>query len=1469
MKKISDFRFPISDWLSCGVRRAKLAILGREHHPGEFPAIANRKSQTGNPERGAALVVTLAILVLVTVLVLSLFLSVTSERTESAAAANQGDAQRLAAGVVDLVKSTITQATTGFESDAAGVPNTASPVAWASQPGLIRTWNTSGNPYRSYRLYSSGNITVTAQGDLVTDTTELANWKSGAPANAGSYNALWCDLNAPAANPANALTYPIVNPPADTNSGSTATDATNGVPTDNPATASQEGVQGFAITSPPGFTAGNASATNNPAPMPVKWLYVLQDGSYVSPAGTGSVVTVPGGNQTNPIIGRAAYWTDDDTSKVNINTASEGVYWDKPYAYNREEAGLAGSSPVLGYALSIPAQDEFQRIAGHPAFTSLSAVLGGWMPRPDIGFSNSGSLGATAYTGGTFSNNLLPYYNLTPRAGDGGTKGGTRAVLDLTTAGNAVTLGTAHLYTGAEELLYDADRNENNANLTPDRIRKTNFFLTANSKAPETTLLEQPRVSLWPIQQGVGARNAKDKLLAFASTINAYPFYFQRATEWQSDDSPGSSQSATADASIPRNDALLKYLLHSAQQTVPGFGASLSNKYQNGKLPQILVGMFDTIRSLVNTTSRSLAPAYTFAPYGVGSPFNAVSLGSVVPARATLDGTEVKGFGRFPAVKEVVVVFMASEWKDETTLGAAAPWTPTPNADGLPDDVAADNGTFNGVGDPQTTAIRAFVFLVTENLAPGQPDAQAAVRYQIEGLEALQVNGKNLGFPSASNAVLISRGVSSSTTLTAVSPTYSQFSSAGLYENYTAAAIARKSGVSDGVTSSTGRKDPKAMIFPFIGSSIPLPDAGGNSTTAQPSRFGLDASGNYQDLRPSVVPTTMVFSGGTLKIRLYPGTGNTFAANDYLQEMEVILPSTTLPVPQITRSGFSASPGADGGTVDFDASAAETDRTKATFYSGLKGGIADSRNFDQRLSAQIIYNLSWGNPQYAGATSPQSIIRRGDVMRSVYLDPSGPARGDLRLAAGLRHVPDSFFTKFPEYDNLNKLQATSSMAYQSTTLDTNPQMWMRQLNRDRADYQGKLVNQPYASGFLPYAPKGMTAANLGSSVNPGDWNTGVGGNYDGAYINMGDQGFVLSTADIYQNVYYPSNLVSAAGAASLASFSPNRQIASPVLFGSLPSGITPLSSASASGTQSPWQTLLFSPNPSAKNNHPGLSAGGNGTGPDARPPYTTAPDHLFLDKFWMPVVEPYAISEPFSTAGKVNLNFQIAPFSHIERSTGLHAVLKAMKMPAIPDALAANYRKSQGWTDMMNTEPGTPSWRYNIDVAAVVAGMKNRRFDNNDIFRSASEVSNIFMVPLKQPNATAATPAGPSGTALQRYNATANWWDDKTLTGDNLRESPYNYIYPRITTKSNTYTVHLRVQALKQVPGWRTSAADWGRWDETRDQVVSEYRGSASIERYVDPNDTSIADFALPANYSKNLAPYYRWRTVTEKQFVP
>ena len=96
-----------------------------------------------------------------------------------------------------------------------------------------------------------------------------------------------------------------------------------------------------------------------------------------------------------------------------------------------------------------------------------------------------------------------------------------------------------------------------------------------------------------------------------------------------------------------------------------------------------------------------------------------------------------------------------------------------------------------------------------------------------------------------------------------------------------------------------------------------------------------------------------------------------------------------------------------------------------------------------------------------------------------------------------------------------------------------------------------------------------------------------------------------------------------------------------------------------------------------------------------------------------------------------------------------------------------------------------------------------------------------------------------------------------------MRESPYNQIYPRVTTKSNSFTVHYRVQILKKsTPSASTPASGWNEKAET---VVSEYRGSTLIERYVDPADTNLPDFV--ANPSLNLDTYYKFRIVSNRKF--
>ncbi|MFN6018746.1 MAG: Verru/Chthon cassette protein A, partial [Verrucomicrobiota bacterium] len=108
----------------------------------------------------------------------------------------------------------------------------------------------------------------------------------------------------------------------------------------------------------------------------------------------------------------------------------------------------------------------------------------------------------------------------------------------------------------------------------------------------------------------------------------------------------------------------------------------------------------------------------------------------------------------------------------------------------------------------------------------------------------------------------------------------------------------------------------------------------------------------------------------------------------------------------------------------------------------------------------------------------------------------------------------------------------------------------------------------------------------------------------------------------------------------------------------------------------------------------------------------------------------------------------------------------------------------------------------------------------------------------------------------------STFWSTRAITGDNSRERPYTNLLGRLTTKSNSFTVHFRVQVLKKNP---TTQAN--EWVEGRDNVSSEYRGSTLIERYIDPNNTSLPDFAT--NTSANIDDFYRFRVIQTRKFAP
>jgi uncharacterized protein (TIGR02600 family) len=289
---------------------------------------------------------------------------------------------------------------------------------------------------------------------------------------------------------------------------------------------------------------------------------------------------------------------------------------------------------------------------------------------------------------------------------------------------------------------------------------------------------------------------------------------------------------------------------------------------------------------------------------------------------------------------------------------------------------------------------------------------------------------------------------------------------------------------------------------------------------------------------------------------------------------------------------------------------------------------------------------------------------------------------------------------------------------------------------------------------------------------------------------------------------------------------------SPVMMGSLLTRAAPIGTVVGQG----WETLCFCPNPAGVN-HPG----------------NTAPkDHLLLDLFQMPVVEPYPISEPFSTAGKVNLNYPIAPFGYITRTTALRSALQALRVTAFPKADYALY-KSGG---------GPQSYRKRLDRNETIKGFDavfNQASTFDNFFKSASQVCERYLYP-----------EGRSWDASES-NIKA-YWALNTMTGDNVREKPYADLYPRVTTKSNTFTVHMRVQTLAQIP--RDTTTDqyaYAKWQEGKDNVLGEYRGATTIERYIDPGDArlTIGSSGAINPDTTSVESLYRFRVVGIKKFSP
>lgn len=1324
---------------------------------------------------GAALVLVLLFLVLLSGIAVA-FLSRVGIETVSASSYSDGVTTRqLAESAVGVVMGQIREATTQQNA------------AWASQPGMIRVFNTS-RALGFYKLYSSDSLVVGRQ--------QLAKYDPAKEVPMGSTGwsslpALWTDINEPVtrtdANGDSISRFPIVDPEA----------ARPNSPLK---------VEGFDLA-----TLDPADTVRNGAPMPVRWLYVLRDGTLTAPdrspdgrtavwdGASGDKRRLPG--KDNPIVGRIAFWTDDDTCKVNINTAGgftrkdiapynddnyPGSFWDTPRFFTKFDRGGPIDQTTgkfapgdAGLGLCQPLFNEFQRYPGHPATTSLGMLF--YKP----------NLKEWVLTGEQL-------YTLLPRLMPGGSEGGTTRKLSkddepLPLKAERLYASTDELFFGprtissrrqsAEELLKELDEKTKDA-VQPQWVDRLRFFLTAHNRSPELNLHGRPRMTIWPVHTNPDLRNPSDKMITFCSVLGSNPqdgmFLMQREDAY----------SPTRDANIPRNKDLYKYLRDLTSMAIPGFSDySFASKYGDDR-DQILTEIFDYIRcvNLRDSTRDKTLPAtvsardkYKFAPRGIVVPLIVSPPG----------GKETMGFGRFPTVSEVSLVFYHAGYvgNDGSTY--------------LDPALKPDSGV-------KANLMRAFLIVETFNPMHGyaplfqflkMPDDKTfrGLKVDVDDVQA----GRILVHSLAWNAPLTVSGADvqgSVLDFPKQARNEIRWSSGNRWHG-------RNSGGSEGFWHTImgkrggGQMGGAAPKYAF--------------QTTEPIRIAVNP-------KNPLLEQTFSFSGAKAELTISLGS-------TVIQTLHLDFPAGTFPVPTdaiwADRGGFWR-PNAPNnwGCQQSKAEWAKSFGDRLYWIEVPSGGAHSYAPWDSKNNPNAddrYYTDRW-----------RQILQPGDTVVSLVAG----TKSDPRTAAISRNA--SPFRPHPNYGkpgvrHAQTLRAASGPVYfNSTDL----------LGAKYTTKFGKLVKTPPLKNY-----PANKAADLPEDIDgvvrddgmPGDFDTGIGDLPDGAFCGKADEGnLAWRHPDQYGNWVYTHPYFTWDYEETFDTFfSANRQVPSAILFGSLLSGRT-----------RDWETLCFSPFP-AGDRHRGLT----------QPPK----DHLLLDLFHMPIVEPYAISEPFSTAGKVNLNAQLAPFPWIRRTTALRAALHATRVTAVPAGDVDKY-KTGVWNAAQNrTDPRPENYRHPIDLDQTIAGLEHVFTEyplspnrHRGFYKSASEICDRFLYPK-------GVKFEPGEAAIRTF------WRNNTLTGDNVREKPYADLYPRLTTKSNSYTVHLRVQRLHQPRG--ETDADYLQWRETPELVGGEYRGETAIERYIDPHDRRFeASHPEAINFNKeSLESAYRFRVVHSKRFVP
>lgn len=1114
-------------------------------------------------------------------------------------------------------------------------------------------------------------------------------------------------------------------------------------------------------------------------------------------------------------------------------------------------------------------------------------------------------------------------WDLAPFINSGGTSGGTVKTPTRATADFAVD---DHLFTSLDEMYFKAgggsNRSLNSArdnletlSLDPrgellQRLERAQFFLTHKSHSPELTLQGFPRVSIYPMADAaapyVGTTSTSalpatvspyDVTMGVNSTIGKKAYYLQRAD-------PGSRHAELFTYINGRNNQVFRYLKELSRLPIPGYPDGFAGSRPINYTPTLAE----------DPTGFSLAAKYPSAYNEQGRRFPDTGLG-VVNGATLMDASDrtniLLNMLDFSRSVNMQPAFVTATNRYDDGNGQATGFC------GCGTDAGNHNNalifgqkyrTPKGAGKILVPAEIIMVVNVAARLEPGQAVGSNNVA---NGLRTLMTAGSpsaiiaddkdsdgyryfvEIGFVySGFNPKHGWSPMQSNTALWVTTPHASPISTLAFNNN------------------SAGNV---GNVFPLIADL----GSGQSEYVHMPTTREAAAGGSAANIANRGVPPNIIPYGGMQGPRaLMPNAANKGAmgANTFAICSPLCYRTTeTGPL----KVDLRVDPGAVMRMMTLD-------------------GPVDTNNiqsaFDLRLPSNFVQNItlpiSGTSLRTRAIDYNQGKIKFPDTascaIRSFVL-PSG----DYRLATGLRMDPDMFVAHANFTSNGNSLYEANvdpGLRMLSSPSNYSPQTLVNKDAEPRVTrYITPQSGQPMSSLPLPLASTADMAAKSASllvganttnglateitktadqdlvdfaSMDPnrrqmfgfgrrdghnfqpkrgssdpdetGDFDNGVAAAEDGPYMNYPDEGDRRGSGGRYFNtVTIKETKLGSESAAQ--TISPNFLLRSPVDFGSIPSGIQ---------ARVPWQTLRFRPDPGM--NDPRLTITSMSMNPPAGLPFANfcgPRDHFFLDMFWMPVVEPWAISEPFSTKGTINLNQQILPFLYIERTTALHALFRGERILAIPNEAADKYKRVRADGSPNNDDAG---YRYFLNTKETISQFNTRYNTGLDpegqnlafnTFRSASEICEVWLVPDKNGEDY----EGDQDWDLEyiiggiQNGRRRGFWPDHRLTGDNSRERPYANLYPRVTVRSNVFKLHMVAQTLQ-----KARSTDPKSFNSVNDSVTAEWRGSCLIERSADSLDAALTRYDYTNLDSRTINPnqvpridrYYTYRVTEVKQLT-